>query len=387
MTSTNAKNNSFYEFRNSTEAKDEVDIYIYGDIENYAWCDGDVSAFSFAKQLNECGDVNKINVRINSVGGSVFQAVAIRNTLVNHSAEVIVYVEGLAASAATLIATAGSKVYMCPGAMYMIHNPRIYGVGGEAKDLKHKTDLLENLKNSMVKIYKDKTGLEENKIIEFMNEEAWFNCEDAVVYGFADEISGEEVTAMINNNTLHINGVNFNNETIVAKLASNQEFKNKLKKPSVNVIQNTEGFFIQNYKEEKKVDTPKQNIINSVEELKNVYPSFVNEIINAATKIERERIKSIEDIENGIPDKELVKKAKFTNVMEARDLAFISMQSDTQKAINYLNNVEQDNLQSGSNDVKAIGNTGNTLDENNNDDSIINMVAKAINERGEDNAN
>src|SRR5699024_9388020 len=105
------------------KAKTEADLYIDGEIVTDEWYDSDTSAAGFRDGLKEIGDVSIINLHINSPGGSVFEGIAIYNMLKQNKATVNVYVDGLAASIASVIAMSGDTIFMPKNAMMMIHNP------------------------------------------------------------------------------------------------------------------------------------------------------------------------------------------------------------------------------------------------------------------------
>ncbi len=127
------KNKPFWSVKNLTEGteKEEIEVKVYGEIVNIPCWDGDVSANSLKREIDKYPNAKKISVRINSPGGDVFEAQAIYNILKNHPAEVEVHIDALAASAATLIASAGNKIIMYNNALFMIHNPWTWATGDE----------------------------------------------------------------------------------------------------------------------------------------------------------------------------------------------------------------------------------------------------------------
>lgn len=172
-------------------ADDNLEVLIY-DVIGETW-DGDgTTAKRFAKDLRAAGKPKTITVRINSPGGAVWDSVAIYNTLKQHKARVEVSIDGLAASGASVIAMAGDRVTMQPGALMMIHNP--YGMAwGESKDMRKYADMLDKARDSIVVAYVEKTGLTEDEVITLLDEETWMDADEAVTSGFADEISEDSV--------------------------------------------------------------------------------------------------------------------------------------------------------------------------------------------------
>lgn len=157
------------------------EILIYSDIgENYA---GDGATASVIKsQLEEFkGDVT---VRINSGGGDVFEGFAIYNLLTQHEGKTKVIIDGLAASAASVIAMAGDEVVMAENSLMMIHDPWTMALG-DAEDMRATASLLDKIKDSIVTTYKNKTGIDSETISSMMKEETWLNSSEAIGQGFA----------------------------------------------------------------------------------------------------------------------------------------------------------------------------------------------------------
>jgi HK97 family phage major capsid protein len=172
----------------SMQAKGEktAEIDIYEQIGKDFWDNSGIGAKEFAKELKALGDVDKIILRLNSPGGSVFEGLAIYNLLVAHSAAKEVYVDGIAASIASVIAMAG-KVIMPQNAIMMIHDP--FGiVMGDASDMRKMADSLDKIKSSIISAYMTKTNISEQDVSDLMSDETWMNAEDALGWGFADEV-------------------------------------------------------------------------------------------------------------------------------------------------------------------------------------------------------
>lgn len=186
----------FWEIKAAANSSDTGEIYIYGDIVSYKWFDNDITAADFAKDLKALGDIKTLNVYINSYGGSVFQGQAIYSILKRHSAEKNVFIDGIAASIASLIAMAGNKIYMPANAMMMIHNP--WGVAmGNAQDMRKMADELDKVRETMIPAYLNKAGdkLTEDKLVELLDAESWFTAQECVEYGLCDELLEEKEMA------------------------------------------------------------------------------------------------------------------------------------------------------------------------------------------------
>lgn len=165
-----------------------VEVLIYDDI-GEGWMGG-ISAKDFAKELKAFGSPETINVRINSAGGSVFDGVAIYNTLLKNPANVVVHIDGLAASIASIIAMAGDEINMADNAMMMIHDPWTVA-GGNAKDLRDQANVLDKIGDTLVSTYAKRTDGDDDAIRKMMSEETWMSAEEAKDFGFVDNITDE----------------------------------------------------------------------------------------------------------------------------------------------------------------------------------------------------
>ncbi len=173
----------WFDFRNVKD--DSVDLYIY-DVVGDSWVGTDAAAL--VKEI--VGHKKKrINTRINSPGGSVFDGVAIYNALKNHDGGVTTYIDGLAASIASIIALAGDKIVMADNAMMMIHNPSSFS-WGEASQLRKDADILDQIKETLINTYANKTGKARDVIAADMDKETWFTAQESLAYGLVTEVTG-----------------------------------------------------------------------------------------------------------------------------------------------------------------------------------------------------
>jgi ATP-dependent Clp protease, protease subunit len=184
-----AQNNKFWEIKMSADGSNSADIFIYGDIVSYQWDETDTSAASFKKDLDAVGDVDTINLYINSPGGNVFEGVAIHNMLKRHKSKINVYVDALAASIASVIAMAGDTIHMPKNAMLMIHNPWTVAYGNAA-ELRKVADDLDRIGHSVKQTYLQKAGdkLTEEKLQEMLDAETWLSADEAYEYGLCDVV-------------------------------------------------------------------------------------------------------------------------------------------------------------------------------------------------------
>lgn len=163
----------------------ERTLFLNGEISDETWYGDEVTPKLFKEELF-AGEGN-ITVWINSPGGDVFAAAQIYNMLMDYKGDVTVKIDGLAASAASVIAMAGTKVLMSPVAMMMIHNPATVAIG-DTEEMKRAIEMLDEVKESIMNAYEIKTGLKRTKISHLMDAESWFNAKKAVELGFADAI-------------------------------------------------------------------------------------------------------------------------------------------------------------------------------------------------------
>ena len=163
----------------------ERTLYLNGVISEETWWGDEVTPKLFKDELM-AGSGN-ITVWINSPGGDVFAAAQIFNMLMDYTGQVTVKIDGLAASAASVIAMAGGDVYMSPVSMLMIHNPSTIAIGDSEEMLRAKA-LLDEVKESIINAYELKSGLSRTKLSHLMDAETWMNANKAIELGFADEL-------------------------------------------------------------------------------------------------------------------------------------------------------------------------------------------------------
>ena len=163
-------------------------INIYGDICSWAWEElGETSAVTLSKQLEAIGDVDQIDVYINSYGGEVAEGLAIYNALKRHKAKVTTYCDGFACSIASVVFMAGDERVMNDASLLMIHNAWTYAAGN-AEELRKQADDLDTITQASVNAYKAVSTLSEEEIKKLMDAETWILPEEAVQYGFATSI-------------------------------------------------------------------------------------------------------------------------------------------------------------------------------------------------------
>lgn len=165
-----------------------AEVLIYEEIGGWG-----ISAKEFARDLKDLGELRQIDLRINSPGGSVFEGNAIFNMLKQHPAHVTAYIDGLAASMASVIAMSADHIVMPENALLMIHNPWTVAIGN-AEELRKNADLLDKIKQTLLSAY-GRSALTDDEISEMMDAETWLTGEEAVEMGLADELEQEVAMA------------------------------------------------------------------------------------------------------------------------------------------------------------------------------------------------
>lgn len=160
-------------------------LYLDGQISEETWWGDEVTPEAFRKELFE--DSGDITLWINSPGGDCFAAAQIYNMLMEYPGKITVKIDGLVASAASVIAMAGSRVCMSPVAILMIHNPATVAMG-DTEAMKKAIGMLNEVKESIINAYELKSGMDRAKISKMMDSETWLNAKKAVELGFADEV-------------------------------------------------------------------------------------------------------------------------------------------------------------------------------------------------------
>ncbi len=171
------------------------EVYIYGEIANNKWFEEDVTPNDIKEELDKLKDVDSINLYVNSPGGSVSAGVAIYSELKRVNKPITSYIDGMAASIASLIVLAADKVVMPFNTMMMIHNPWTCACGN-AIGLRELANKLDKVTESMLMpTYHVKTGIKKEKLKEMLDEETWLSAEEAVELGFADVLEKEQKIA------------------------------------------------------------------------------------------------------------------------------------------------------------------------------------------------
>jgi ATP-dependent Clp protease, protease subunit len=178
-------------FRAALQSDGTLELLVYEEIGENFWSGGGVTAKTVKQQIDQAGPHTAIAVRVNSPGGDAFEGVAIHNLLRAQGKPVNVYVDGIAASAASIIAMAGDTRVMGSNAMMMIHNA-MSSCFGYADDMRKMADTLDRVSSSIRQTYIDRAGLTADHAKELMDAESWLSAQDCVAEGLATGIAEDD---------------------------------------------------------------------------------------------------------------------------------------------------------------------------------------------------
>ena len=178
----------FWRMRNEAGADPEMELY--GAISEYSWFDDDVTPQMFKADLNKLGHGGPITLRINSPGGDVIAASMMRSIMTDYPGPITVRIDGLAASAAVVVAMAGKTIRIMDTGYVMIHDPAVIAFMAylDIETLGNWYNQLVSVKKGIMDTYAARTGLKPEKVGKMMSDTTWMSATEAVEYGFADEI-------------------------------------------------------------------------------------------------------------------------------------------------------------------------------------------------------
>ncbi len=190
----------FWNFKNQDEKTGELTLY--GEVASVTWWGDEITPKEFKADLDGLGDIDTLNIYINSPGGDVFAGQAIHSMLKRHKAHKNVYIDGLAASIASVVAMAGDTIFMPKNAMMMIHNPWTFGLGN-ADEFRKLAEDLDKIREGLIAAYEERSALTRDEIIKIMDDETWLTADECFEYGFCDVVEKEkEMAACIYKNLL-----------------------------------------------------------------------------------------------------------------------------------------------------------------------------------------
>lgn len=212
------------EFKLKNEENGPAKVFLYGTVGGYY--DG-FSLRTIQNALKEI-DSDEIELHINSYGGDLFEGIAIKNLLRSRDEKITIYIDGIAASAASIVAMAGNEIIMPSDSQLMIHNPWTVAFGN-AKELHKVADDLEKMQSSLEKTYIDRFVGTEDELRKLLDEETYLTAEECVVFGLADKIDSEE-------NDNQADDEISAKDTLIQRIAAE-----KLKKPAADIKKENKG--------------------------------------------------------------------------------------------------------------------------------------------------
>ena len=309
-----------YNVRAETDKTETAEVLIYGEIisdmpEEWKWSKEDKSAADFDKAIKDIRSKGAKNLllRINSPGGVCTESVAMRSILANAGFENInIRIEGLCASAATDIATLpGAHVQIAEGSEYMIHNPWCFAIGN-ANEMETTIERLRNIEQMSRGFYMKRTGQSEEQVKEWMDAETWFTAEQAVEYGFADELleTEEKMAACVTSREYGTM------KALYKSIPKEIDLKEDPENQTVSNGDSVAG-------EPTEINSQKEEHVNmeinelTIDQLREGNPALLEQIQQSAVEAERERLSDIDALT--IPGyEEMAEQAKAdgTSVME-----------------------------------------------------------------------
>ena len=356
---------------------DEGEITLYGDVMSQQpvdWWTGEpepglsITPEGFMEDLAAVKDKSRITVKLNSCGGDLYTGIAIHNALKALSAKVNVIVEGIAASAASVIMCAGDTVTVYPGSLVMIHGVSVMLWDYmNIQDMKQLMKGMDASERAVAEIYNAKTGIDVDTLRGMMTRETWFTGSEAVEKGFANELitttDGPEMSMSADKKVLMVNGVRHNIEglnNVPGSIPVAAHATPPAAKPGVN-----------NKPTAKAVNRDGGNTPMTIEELRAQHPELVAQIEEEARNgvqaqanteavtAERQRLAAIDSIAASIPDQTLVNDAKYgENPCTAQELCFRVMQQSAAAGQQFLANYTAGGQASGAAAVGAAPNGG-----------------------------
>ena len=345
-------NKKFWEFRNAAETGGTAELLLYGDISSTSWWGDEVTPQAFAADLATIPAMDDLTVRICSGGGDVWAAQAIGAMLENRLGTVTAQIEGICASAATIVASHCKVVKAAEDATYMIHPIKVNPNGFvDMEGLKQLMDALTVMRTNVLNQYAKKTGHTVEEVAAWMDATSWWTAAEAKENGFIDEITESNQTAKIENR----NGALFVNS--IAVPGTFDDAPEFVRNRAVVAPATTEGFINNTDPAGKpdKNDGGNDMEFKNADELRNGCPDLVKEIVDEAhaeaQKQERDRLAAIDEIADAVPS-DLVAEAKYGDkACSAEQLAYRAALDAKKKGHKLLDDTEDDADTSGANSV------------------------------------
>lgn len=361
----------FWQFKNQAGAAPE--LLLYGDIADSTWWGDEATPKQFKEDLDALGPVAAITVRINSGGGDVFAAQAIGNMLEQHGAKVTARLDGLCASAATIVACHCDRVEAARDSTYMVHPVRmcLYGYY-DAVEMGQYLAALDTIKKNIIGLYVKKTGRSEEEVTAWMDGTSWWTGEEAAENGFVDQVLEDEGAATVENRggILFVNSVDTHMPFDKAPKNVRDRLAGAPGGPENKTGAGTPG----KDKEEGNME------IKTVDELRKRYPDLVGQVeqtaADQARQEERERIRDIEDM-TLVGGEEEARQAKYDKPVSADAFARAALQKARQQGSAYLAKAGEDAKNSGAGSVGQAGQDDGKQDDKKGgkaEDSFLNAI-------------
>lgn len=335
-----------------------------------------ISVQEFNEKLDEIKDASHITVHLNSCGGDLFAGLAIHNVLKALPATITMKVEGIAASAASVIACAGDEVVVMPGSIFMVHSAAAFLFGYyNSADLATMCSQIDACNKSIVNVYADKTGRDIAELSELVEAETWLIGDEIVDAGFADALDESSTsTAEVDEDGEGIVTNGLRHDVSAFRNLPTARIEAAMKAGRHGTDEVTTGVEGDNpaaadahisaappqaaEKEGEDMDYESLTLDN----LRAERPDLIREVENAAATAERERIAAIDGIAASVPA-DMVEDAKYANPMDAAQLALAAMQRDAQARAAYVADAKEDEDDSGAEDVPAAPEPSEEEDE------------------------
>lgn len=367
----------FWNFQDSTN-NGTAELYIYGPIvSNASWWDDSVDAVQFSDDLKALGGKD-VTVHINSPGGDVFAAHAIHNQLIAYAGNVDVIIDGIAASAATIIAMAGARITMPTNSMMMIHNPAM-GLDDHytADDLDKYANALRAVRQSIIAAYMKRVSVDQTQIEQMMDAETWLTAQECVDLGLADAVDGR-INSVLDGNNLIVNSLkiditNYKNRKGLAHCVNAQDDEKKgaevLSKSKLEEILNALGLRIDD-------TTAPQPAPAAAPPIPSAPAVDAKAIAAEAVAQERQRMADLDAMADGNPAVAAIISTAKRNGQTADDIR------DYVAAVQGVKSAAQTQLQDMQAESKEGGTDGITPgavdDSKTEDDKVMDMIAQAM---------
>ena len=378
-----------WEVKNQSDNVGE--LLIMGDITDKSWYEEDITPKVILNDLEDLGDIDKLKVKISSYGGSVFAGINIANTIKDYAetndVELEGYVMGLAASIASVIATSLPKLIMYPSSMLMVHNPMQGMFYGNAEEFRKAADDLDDIRESLIVTYENKTNLDREEIIELLDSESWLTAEESVEMGFADEVKeDEDIDASIVDNKLIMNNIEFDMdkfENIPDKVVAKFD-KSNINNKVYNNGKDDNDMPFKEFETEEEFNEFKDELLKGYVKAENVLDKFaevdldgddLEEIVDKVKEVKNDAEQSKEEL------KQMKEDIKFNNRKKKLEDADVEVEDeDREEILNMSDKVFKMLVKSNKEKID------NKVNNNNNDDNGGNFIDVNVDDDKEGNS-